>query len=199
MDILALGARGEGVRILQEALTILGYPVGDVDGIFGPLTRTAILDFQSTNGLETTGELDAETIEQLGKSPRRAMEVGRATETEDQLLKRGSKTIKLARRGRLTGILSSVLGGLGFLGQGLGAFTGLGGTAGKLAEALPGEGASSIVAPLLKLVPAVLGLGSGASGMWIPMLGLGLVTYFTSNRIAKARVEDHRSGAHRGR
>lgn len=194
---LAHGARGENVRILQEALTILGYPVGEVDGIFGSLTRTGVLEFQSNNDLELTGTLDAATIAQLGRSPRRAMEIGRATETEDSLAKRGSKTIKLARRGRLAGIFSSVLGGLGFLGQGLDAFGGLGNAMGKLANSLPGEGPSMLAAPILKLLPAVL--GTGASGMWVPMLGVGLFTYLTSNKIAKARVDDHRSGVHRGR
>lgn len=194
---LALGARGENVRILQEALTILGYPVGDVDGIFGSLTRTGLLEFQSNNDLDLTGRLDAATIRQLGRSPRRAMEIGRATETEDSLAKRGSKTIKFARRGRLAGIFSSVLGGLGFLGQGLDAFGGLGNAMGNLANALPGEGPSMLAAPILKLLPAIL--GTGASGMWVPMLGIGLFTYLTSDKIAKARVDDHRSGVHRGR
>lgn len=65
--VLRVGASGEEVRKLQRALSDLGYPVGAVDGIFGPATRRAVLAFQDEFGLPTTGEVDAATRAELDK------------------------------------------------------------------------------------------------------------------------------------
>ena len=46
-------------RQVQEVLDRLDYYQGDVDGIFGPLTRAAIRRFQHDIGAETTGYLTA--------------------------------------------------------------------------------------------------------------------------------------------
>jgi peptidoglycan hydrolase-like protein with peptidoglycan-binding domain len=52
-------------RQVQEALSRLGYYQGDVDGIFGRLTRDAIRRFQKDIGAEATGRLTAEEATRL--------------------------------------------------------------------------------------------------------------------------------------
>lgn len=66
---LASGSTGDQVRELQTALGHLNFPVGNVDGIFGPRTSAAVLAFQSTRGLEATGAADSATQQALGLVP----------------------------------------------------------------------------------------------------------------------------------
>ncbi|HEY8277994.1 MAG TPA: peptidoglycan-binding domain-containing protein [Bdellovibrionota bacterium] len=58
----ALSARG--VREAQRILTERGFPVAQ-DGIMGPKTRNAILDYQEKHRLTQTGRLDLETLSAL--------------------------------------------------------------------------------------------------------------------------------------
>ena len=58
---LRLGASGERVRAVQRDLADLGYPVGTIDGVFGPATRRALINFQEERRLQTTGEVDEPT------------------------------------------------------------------------------------------------------------------------------------------
>lgn len=53
------------VAYLQQALHELGYPVGTIDGFYGENTTEALAEFQSDNGLESTGHLDTDTIEAI--------------------------------------------------------------------------------------------------------------------------------------
>lgn len=54
------------VRNAQEQLKDDGYYKGAVDGVDGPLTRTAIRNFQHDKNLTVNGKLDRETRDQLG-------------------------------------------------------------------------------------------------------------------------------------
>ena len=45
---------------IQQGLAALGFNVGPADGMFGPRTRSAIWEWQSAKGLDTTGYLTAE-------------------------------------------------------------------------------------------------------------------------------------------
>ncbi|MFN3624628.1 MAG: N-acetylmuramoyl-L-alanine amidase, partial [Hyphomicrobium sp.] len=45
----------------QKRLAALGYWPGDVDGLMGPRTRSALRDFQDQNGLPITGNVDTAT------------------------------------------------------------------------------------------------------------------------------------------
>ena len=51
------GSDPDAVKAVQERLNILGYYLGDwgVDGDFGPITETAVRNFQADNDLPVTG------------------------------------------------------------------------------------------------------------------------------------------------
>jgi peptidoglycan hydrolase-like protein with peptidoglycan-binding domain len=55
----------DSVRSAQMDLASLGYYVGRYDGIMGPTTEHALMDFQRVNGLAVTGYLNAETFDML--------------------------------------------------------------------------------------------------------------------------------------
>jgi putative chitinase len=59
IGILRKGARGEGVRIMQEALGV------GADGVFGPGTERALKEWQSANGLVADGIAGPNTLEKL--------------------------------------------------------------------------------------------------------------------------------------
>lgn len=54
------------VKEAQSALKDRGYDVGKADGTFGKKTRTALKKFQKAQGLESTGQLDQQTLSALG-------------------------------------------------------------------------------------------------------------------------------------
>ncbi|MCE5343552.1 MAG: peptidoglycan-binding protein [Eubacteriales bacterium] len=64
---LSLGSSGDEVKALQKALKALGYNVV-VDGDFGSLTKTAIVQFQTLNGLTVDGTAGALTQVKLYSS-----------------------------------------------------------------------------------------------------------------------------------
>jgi hypothetical protein len=53
------------VRAAQIYLTYAGFDLGTVDGVLGPLTRSALTEFQTREGLPVTGELDDTLLEKL--------------------------------------------------------------------------------------------------------------------------------------
>jgi len=55
METLRSGSRGPNVELLQLALSRAGYDPGNIDGVFGPRTRAAVVRFQSANGLTPDG------------------------------------------------------------------------------------------------------------------------------------------------
>jgi peptidoglycan hydrolase-like protein with peptidoglycan-binding domain len=112
-SMLTFGDRGENVRALQKMLADLNYPVGEMDGIFGTLTRQAVLAFQAENKLPTTGVVDLDTWTQLGQASTRALPEKRLAATPEYLRKLGSHMIWYGDKTRLVGILSSILGALG--------------------------------------------------------------------------------------
>lgn len=57
---LYMGSRGQKVKQFQAGLGTLGYGTKP-DGIFGPITQTAVMNFQQSNGLNPTGRIDKAT------------------------------------------------------------------------------------------------------------------------------------------
>jgi len=54
------------IRQVQERLQTVGYNPGTIDGTMGPQTKNALLWFQNTKGLRSTGDLDEPTLNALG-------------------------------------------------------------------------------------------------------------------------------------
>ena len=73
---LAVGARGQAVVEIQSALVSAGIRlVGGVDGNFGPMTASALRDFQTRRGLPATGIVDQATAVALGVAQAPALRV----------------------------------------------------------------------------------------------------------------------------
>ena len=53
---------------MQAVLQQEGYYTGEVDGLLGPLTRQALVDYQKDNGLYATAVIDEPTLESLNMS-----------------------------------------------------------------------------------------------------------------------------------
>lgn len=58
-------AQSAEVRAMQEALKQRGYDPGPIDGAMGPRTASALREYQRTENLRVTGQMDAETISSL--------------------------------------------------------------------------------------------------------------------------------------
>lgn len=56
------------VREVQQELKDQGLYTGEIDGIHGPLTSSAVQQFQQSQGLPVTGQMDASTLDRLGVS-----------------------------------------------------------------------------------------------------------------------------------
>jgi Putative peptidoglycan binding domain len=62
------GDTGSQVKLLQSALTRLGYQPGTPDGSFGPTTKQALLAFQTAQGLTADGVAGPKTIAALKRA-----------------------------------------------------------------------------------------------------------------------------------
>jgi putative chitinase len=80
----------------QKKLAALSYPLGSVDGQIGPLTRSAIRDFQDAMGEPVTGQLDQRTYDILmsDSALKRPVSEDRENITADDLKASGSTTIQ---------------------------------------------------------------------------------------------------------
>ena len=69
MPILMNGSSGKAVRIVQNVLKLNGYYFGAVDGFFGPMTKVAVIQFQTNKALPADGIVGARTWHALSKLP----------------------------------------------------------------------------------------------------------------------------------
>ena len=60
------GSRGNEVRTIQDKLKRWGYYTGNVDGIYGSLTVSAVKRFQQKNGLAVDGIAGTNTLKAMG-------------------------------------------------------------------------------------------------------------------------------------
>ena len=63
----AVAAQSAKIAALQVALRAKGLYRGEVDGISGPMTRTALISFQRRNGIRATGKVGYLTRCRLGR------------------------------------------------------------------------------------------------------------------------------------
>ena len=79
--ILGRGSVGDDVKNLQKALEKLGHSVGEhgVDGIIGPDTQKAIMEFQKAAGIAVDGIAGPKTLEALEKAGSNIKEISEET------------------------------------------------------------------------------------------------------------------------
>ena len=61
LGTITKGAKGELVKYLQRSLVEAGYEVGEIDGIFGTATLSAVRAFQHDHGLTPDGKVGKKT------------------------------------------------------------------------------------------------------------------------------------------
>jgi hypothetical protein len=66
-SLLSTVSRGTEVRELQKKLSSLGFFSGTANGVYGPLTKAAVIKFQSANGITQTGNVGTATRAALNK------------------------------------------------------------------------------------------------------------------------------------
>jgi|GEM_PF-4847512 len=69
LQIYKVGSKGLIVKFLQEALNVLGYNAGVVDGWFGLRTEEAVKKFQDKEGLTSDGRAGRMTFDVLLRKP----------------------------------------------------------------------------------------------------------------------------------
>jgi len=89
--------RGEDVAELQSRLSALGFDAGKADGIYGPDTETAVIDFQHNRHLAEDGRVGPEVVTELHLVTRGKMKEGRQAIRESEWLRMLPETVAGAR------------------------------------------------------------------------------------------------------
>lgn len=89
--------RGEDVAELQSRLNSLGFDSGKVDGIFGPNTEAAVIDFQHNRHLAEDGKVGPEVVTEIHLVTRGEMKEGRQAIREREWLRMLPDTVAGAR------------------------------------------------------------------------------------------------------
>ncbi|MDH3462664.1 MAG: peptidoglycan-binding protein [Acidimicrobiia bacterium] len=89
--------RGEDVSELQSRLNSLGFDAGKVDGIFGPETEHAVIEFQHNRNLAEDGKVGPAVVTEILLVTRGEMKEGREAIREREWLRRLAPTIAGAR------------------------------------------------------------------------------------------------------
>lgn len=85
--------RGDDVAELQRRLNSLGFDAGKVDGIFGPDTLRAVLDFQANRRMAEDGIVGREVVTELDLMSRATAKPGREGVRERQWLAALPRTV----------------------------------------------------------------------------------------------------------
>lgn len=161
------GDRGAMVLDLQSQLKGLGYFSGKLDGIFGPLTRGAVVAFQAASGLGADGVVGPKTWAALASAaPLPARDV-----SEADLRKSGSRTIGNAD-----------------------VVAGTAGIGGVVAAIDVGNQVGAAVSSAQSWIGAVQEI---VTNNWQALVLIGgvLVLWWAARNIKRARVEDAVTGA----
>jgi N-acetylmuramoyl-L-alanine amidase len=89
--------RGEDVAEIQSRLNSLGFDAGKEDGIFGPDTEAAVLDFQNNRHLAEDGKVGPEVVTEIRLVTRGEMKEGRQAIREREWLRLLPQTVAGAR------------------------------------------------------------------------------------------------------
>jgi len=89
--------RGEDIAELQSRLNSLGFDSGKVDGIFGPDTEAAVIDFQHNRHLAEDGKVGPEVVTEIHLVTRGEMREGRQAIREREWLRMLPETVAGAR------------------------------------------------------------------------------------------------------
>ncbi len=65
---LKLGSRGQDVVELQTKINYVGFNVGKADGIFGPMTKQSVINFQRAYRLAVDGIVGPNTVKALNQA-----------------------------------------------------------------------------------------------------------------------------------
>lgn len=180
--VVQMGAQSFIVEHLQRELKELRYEPGKVDGHFGAATRAAVLAFQADHGLDTDGVVGEKTWTVLETSARpKPISEERAEATVKTLREEGSSTI---RNGDIAQTIGGVVAGLGGLGGVTAALEKINATTGELNKVV------AILEPMIE---------TAGDNWWIILTAGAVVVIGFIQRMKKARVEDHRSGANMAR
>lgn len=178
------------VKLAQARLRELNYAPGAIDGDHGPLTRSAIRDFQDAHDLPVTGNLTPETTTALYSkdASTRPVSVERERMTVEDLREAGSRTIEATDSAKW-----SAMG------------------AGLSGAAAAATNASTIVQSAKDMTAGVsvgVSISELARDYWplaVAVLAITATIYFAwrayraSQRAAEARLEDARAGINVGR
>ena len=96
--VLRVGSTGQDVSDLQARLTELGYYAGTIDGMYASGTQSAVMEFQSRNGLFADGIAGRQTQDLLYSSSAQPKVISAAnTNSGYLLLKNGASGIEVRK------------------------------------------------------------------------------------------------------
>ena len=87
---LSWGSRSDAVITLQKSLNNQGYWCGNVDGIFGAKTYAAVVKYQKSAGIPTTGTVGPLTRQALGLT---------SNSPDSTTVSRGARTLSIVASG----------------------------------------------------------------------------------------------------
>ena len=85
--------RGDDVADLQRRLNEFGFDADKVDGVFGPLTHRAVLDFEANRSMAEDGVVGPRVIEELKALQRTPPQAGRERVREREWLRGLPRTV----------------------------------------------------------------------------------------------------------